>query len=288
MEFLRQNGLISYLGIAKETSKPETHKAKQSWTTVNRPSRHVLESGEPWWAPPDDASQRETLPSGGVTSQQLGIEEGMAPTLQCATKSAVRTTEQHQSDQRSDSLKILGAGNIGGDTHDDSLLGGTIPGGARGFYGSALALGINTTAATPGALAATTTTTTTTPTTTTTTTAQQLRLQEAGESKEEKSEDKRCGSAESALDAWKGEGANLIRLHEQSRTALFTPFRVAQAPRGRDLHSVRVTQGTFLESGKEFTITDNWRNSYRAHLELSGPWVGETTFFRNSFELQAQ
>ena len=47
MEFLRQNGMISYLGVVETT-------------TANRPSRHVLESGEPWRAPPDDGSHAET------------------------------------------------------------------------------------------------------------------------------------------------------------------------------------------------------------------------------------
>ena len=52
MEFLRQNGLFSYFGIAKETRKPEKHESKASWTTVTRASQHVLESGEPWRPPP--------------------------------------------------------------------------------------------------------------------------------------------------------------------------------------------------------------------------------------------
>ena len=55
MEFLRQNGMISYLGVVEKTQED-----KRSTTTANRPSRHVLESGEPWRAPPDDGSHAET------------------------------------------------------------------------------------------------------------------------------------------------------------------------------------------------------------------------------------
>jgi len=87
------------------------------------------------------------------------------------------------------------------------------------------------------------------------------------------------GASEDAGDAWRSESSGMLRrMHVIKREHLFTPFRVAGSPPGRDLYSVRVTEGTY-ESGIGFKLVDSWRNRHDAHARLQGKWTGSTTFY---------
>ena len=80
-------------------------------------------------------------------------------------------------------------------------------------------------------------------------------------------------------DWWHSEDCNLIRMHVRPRLQLFTPFGTKGSPPARGLHSVRVTEGTFVSSGKCFRVVDSWKTRSTAHDELSETWVGTTRFY---------
>ena len=67
--------------------------------------------------------------------------------------------------------------------------------------------------------------------------------------------------------------------HRTPRLALFTPLRVAGGP-GRDLKLAksRITIGTFVGSGEEFKIEDQYTKPRAAHLMLEHAWIGTSEF----------
>jgi len=71
----------------------------------------------------------------------------------------------------------------------------------------------------------------------------------------------------------------MTRQHVKPRGTLFTPLRVAGAPPAKALTSMRLTRGTFIESGQPFQVIDNWTARAEAHKELREPWIGSTSFF---------
>ena len=72
-----------------------------------------------------------------------------------------------------------------------------------------------------------------------------------------------------------GEGGEWKRAHCTPRRACFTLHRVAGGP-GRDAVMItkRTTKGTFVGSGKEFTIVDDYANPNCAHRILANTWIG--------------
>ena len=85
-----------------------------------------------------------------------------------------------------------------------------------------------------------------------------------------------------AVNAGLENSITITRVHEKTRTELFTPLRVRGAPPARALTSTRITSGTFIDNGESFTLTDSWRARASAHRDLGRPWVGSTTFVRMS------
>ena len=81
-------------------------------------------------------------------------------------------------------------------------------------------------------------------------------------------------------DRWHARGVegSWIRMHTTPRTALFTPSKVARGPANLDkISNTRITVGVY-ESGEKFRVEDEWREKKRAHMQLSSPWTGTTTF----------
>ena len=82
-------------------------------------------------------------------------------------------------------------------------------------------------------------------------------------------------------DAWPCRGDKGIwrREHRKSRTALFTPLRVAQGPaRDTQLLKIRVTRGVRVDNGQTFSVSDDWTQSSNAHSMLPFVWIGSTIF----------
>ena len=67
------------------------------------------------------------------------------------------------------------------------------------------------------------------------------------------------------------------RAHRTPRRALFTPHRVAGGP-GRDAIMItkRTTKGTYVGTGEEFTIVDDYADPNCAHRIMPHAWIGTT------------
>ena len=67
--------------------------------------------------------------------------------------------------------------------------------------------------------------------------------------------------------------------HQIPSRAMFTPHRVSGGP-GRDikLDKARVTIGTFVASGEQFKIEDQYTEPRAAHMMLEHAWVGTSEF----------
>ena len=82
-------------------------------------------------------------------------------------------------------------------------------------------------------------------------------------------------------DEWvkRGEDGIWRRTHKASRRSLFTPCGTSGSPeRPSSLGGKRITEGTYILSGENFIIVDNWKDKRDAHRRLSEPWTGSTTF----------
>ena len=79
-------------------------------------------------------------------------------------------------------------------------------------------------------------------------------------------------------DYWQKAEGEVTRFHKKPRRTLFTPLRVTEAPPARSLTSARVTEGRFVDTGKEFRVTDTWTSRASAHRQLERRWTGTTTF----------
>ena len=66
---------------------------------------------------------------------------------------------------------------------------------------------------------------------------------------------------------------------------MFTPHRVAGRPGQNDkLQKVRITIGTFVASGEQFKIEDQYSEPRAAHLMLKHAWVGTSEFREIDYE----
>ena len=83
------------------------------------------------------------------------------------------------------------------------------------------------------------------------------------------------------MDYWAAAGVEgaWTSTHRTPRRAMFTPHRIAGGP-GRDikLEKIRVTVGTFVVSGEQFKIVDQYTEPRAAHMMLEHAWVGTTEF----------
>ncbi len=79
-------------------------------------------------------------------------------------------------------------------------------------------------------------------------------------------------------DYWQKAEGEVMRFHKKPRRTLFTPLRVTEAPPARSLTPARVTEGRFVDTGKEFRVTDTWTSRASAHRQLERRWTGTTTF----------
>jgi hypothetical protein len=86
------------------------------------------------------------------------------------------------------------------------------------------------------------------------------------------------------VDEWRQEGACEVRIHNRDRRELFTLLRVEGSPPARSLFTVRITQGTYRYSNKDFSIIDAWTDRQSAHRVLDEPWTGSTYFIRRPRE----
>ena len=60
---------------------------------------------------------------------------------------------------------------------------------------------------------------------------------------------------------------------------MFTPHRVSGGPgRGIKLEKARITIGTFVESGEQIKIQDQYTEPRAAHMMLEHAWVGILEF----------
>ena len=72
-----------------------------------------------------------------------------------------------------------------------------------------------------------------------------------------------------------GERGEWKRAHRTPRRALFTPHRVAGGL-GRDAVMItkRITKGTYVGTGQEFIIVDDYADPSCAHRILPNAWMG--------------
>jgi hypothetical protein len=86
---------------------------------------------------------------------------------------------------------------------------------------------------------------------------------------------------EDEKDIWNYEDNDMscVRVHAEPRMHLFTPVRVSCSPPAKCIFSVRITEGTFCDDGREFTLVDSWRNRTESHASLGRPWTGSTKFY---------
>ena len=63
-----------------------------------------------------------------------------------------------------------------------------------------------------------------------------------------------------------------------SRTAMFTPHKVALGPKsGEAVGNVRIIVGNFMD-GSEFLKIEEWKHLADAHHRTDRPWIGATIF----------
>ena len=91
------------------------------------------------------------------------------------------------------------------------------------------------------------------------------------------------GVSGSEKDEWSKSELTWLRVHRQPRRTLFTPMRVNGSPPASALTGVRITRGTYFETGKTFELIDQWTSRASAHADLGKRWVGETTFLQKTF-----
>ena len=88
-------------------------------------------------------------------------------------------------------------------------------------------------------------------------------------------------AADRYVDSWKiaGVKGKWVRSHRTPRRCLFTPHRVAGGPTAKDnIGTTQITKGTFIGSGREFDIEDDYSVERDAHRMLEGAWTGTTKF----------
>ena len=82
-------------------------------------------------------------------------------------------------------------------------------------------------------------------------------------------------------DRWlsRGDGGHWLREHASKRRALFTPYRIPRGPSSScKLMPIRITRGVNEETGKKFTIIDDWTLPSTSHRRLKCSWTGTTSF----------
>ena len=84
-------------------------------------------------------------------------------------------------------------------------------------------------------------------------------------------------------DLWLEMPTHCVRIDKNSRNCFFTPPRVAGIPPSKALAAVRITEGSYVDSGEKFRKVDNWTGR-TAHKTLHRRWTGKTTFMRVSLE----
>jgi hypothetical protein len=67
-------------------------------------------------------------------------------------------------------------------------------------------------------------------------------------------------------------------VHEKPRCRLITPIRINGVPPIRALTALRVTEGTWVGSGRSFRKVDSWTSRSSAHEQLPELWTGSTWF----------
>ena len=83
------------------------------------------------------------------------------------------------------------------------------------------------------------------------------------------------------LDHCKIEGEEIVRVHMNPRTALFTPSSAQCPVEIAELSVRRRTQVEFVDGRKEL-IGDDWTVREDAHGALDAKWTGETIFHRET------
>ena len=69
-----------------------------------------------------------------------------------------------------------------------------------------------------------------------------------------------------------------VRIHVNSRTAMFTPYEVAFGPkRGEAVGNVRIIVDNFMD-GNEFLQMEEWKHLADAHDRTDRHWIGATIF----------
>ena len=105
------------------------------------------------------------------------------------------------------------------------------------------------------------------------------RSDDKNEKIEKKKKLKTRSAAERGVDSWMTGGVRgeWKRAHRTPRRALFTPHRVAGGP-GRDaiMLTKRITKGTYVGTGEEFVIVDDYADPNCAHRILKNAWIGTT------------
>ena len=69
-------------------------------------------------------------------------------------------------------------------------------------------------------------------------------------------------------DNWQKSDDACVRLHSRPRKDLFTPLRVSASPPAKSLFSIRITEGTFCDSGERFRFIDAWTDRRTAHASI--------------------
>jgi hypothetical protein len=97
--------------------------------------------------------------------------------------------------------------------------------------------------------------------------------------------------AERGVDSWMSYGEEGIwkRAHRTPRRSLFTPHRVAGGP-GRQtiIGGHRTTKGTYVGSGKQFVIVDDYHDPNHAHRILANAWIGTSEFKEMNIENETE
>ena len=98
---------------------------------------------------------------------------------------------------------------------------------------------------------------------------------DGGRDSRQRSAEERC------VDSWLISGENGVwkRAHRTPRRSMFTPNRVSGGPtRDVKMSTRRTTRGTYVGTGAEFVVTDDYADPNAAHRLLPNAWVGTTEF----------
>ena len=84
---------------------------------------------------------------------------------------------------------------------------------------------------------------------------------------------------------WRIDGDEVIQVHMNPRSALFTPSDTKCLAPVKELSTKRRVHMTKADGNGKGSLTGTWTNNERAHFLMLEKWAGETIFFREASEV---